>query len=403
VEQGFTVPRPVAERVIAQLDGLLAMPVEESPFYSPAVRAGDDDFAASLREIVANGINPALQRARDYLQEDYLPVARETLSITAIPNGVDCYEAKLRSYTTIDRSGRAVYELGQTTVSANMNDVIRLGQAAYDADDFAEIIAKAKADPRDRFASREDLLESSKAMVERAAAEMPDWVGRMPEQPVEVVPFAEHEEGTGRSAHYNPGSENRPAEYRIPLDKPEDRSRGSSETTAFHETWPGHHLQFATFQSIEGLHPVTRLIWFSGPGEGWARYSEALAEEMGLYQSVTGPIFRRAWPARGMVADPGIHLFGWTREEARDYMLEAGRFPDSMGDDLVDRIAILPGQLTAYDSGGLEILALRQQAEDALGDDFDIREFHDVVLENGTIPLGYLRQHVEAWIASESD
>jgi uncharacterized protein (DUF885 family) len=232
---------------------------------------------------------------------------------------------------------------------------------------------------------------------------MPNWVGRMPEQAAEVVPFPPHEEGTGRSAHYNPGNENRPAEYRIPLDKPEDRSRGNSESTAFHEVWPGHHLQVATFQAIDGLHPVTSLIWFSGPGEGWARYSEALAEEMGLYRTVTGPILRRAWPARGMVVDPGIHLFGWTREEAIEFMMESGRFPESMGDDMVDRIAILPGQLTAYDSGGLEILALRRQAEEALGDDFDIREFHDRVLENGTIPLGYLRQHVEAWIASRQD
>ena len=309
----------------------------------------------------------------------------------------------LRSYTTIDRSGKGVYELGQATVAANKAGVIELGRAAYETEDFSEILERARNDPGDRFESREELLEFSKAMVERAAVEMPNWVGKMPEQAVAVVPFEEHEEGTGRSAHYNPGNANRPAEYRIPLDKPEEQSRGGAETVAFHEAWPGHHLQVATFQSVEGLHPVTQLLWFSGPGEGWARYSEALAEEMGLYESVTGPITRRAWPARGMVVDPGIHLFGWTREQARDYMNESGRFPESMGDDMVDRIAILTGQLTAYDSGGLEILALRRQAEEALGDEFDIREFHDRVLENGTIPLGNLRQHIEAWIASKQD
>ena len=356
-----------------------------------------------MREIVEGGIVPALQRARDYIADEYLPVAREALSITAIPNGTECYEAMLRSYTTIDRSGKGVYELGQATVAANKAGVIELGRSAYETEDFSEILERARNDPNDRFESREELLEFSKAMVERAAVEMPNWVGKMPEQAVEVVPFEEHEEGTGRSAHYNPGNANRPAEYRIPLDKPEEQSRGGAETVAFHEAWPGHHLQVATFQSVEGLHPVTRLLWFSGPGEGWARYSEALAEEMGLYQSVTGPITRRAWPARGMVVDPGIHLFGWTREQARDYMNESGRFPESMGDDMVDRIAILPGQLTAYDSGGLEILALRRQAEEALGDEFDIREFHDRVLENGTIPLGNLRQHIEAWIASKQD
>ena len=147
---------------------------------------------------------------------------------------------------------------------------------------------------------------------------------------------------------------------------------------------------------------MTRIVWFSGPGEGWARYSEALAEEMGLYTTTTGPILRRAWPARGMVVDPGIHLFGWTREQAREFMLVSGRFPESEGDAMVDRIAILPGQLTSYDSGGLEILALRREAEAALGKDFDILGFHDRVLENGTVPLGALRAHVEAWISEET-
>lgn len=402
VEQGYTVPKPVAERVIAQIDGLLALPTEESPFFSPAVRADDAPFAESMRDVVETGIVPALQRARDYLKNEYLAVAREELSITAIPQGAECYEAKLRSYTTADRSGKDVYELGKATVAANKAGVIELGRSAYDSGDFSEILEQARNDPEDRFASRDELLGFSKDMVERAAVEMPKWVGHMPTQPVEVVPFEAHEEGTGRSAHYNAGNADRPAEYRIPLANYAEQSRGSAESVAFHEAWPGHHLQVATFQAVEGLHPVTSLIWFSGPGEGWARYSEGLAEEMGLYESVTGPIFRRAWPARGMVADPGLHLFGWTREQAKEYMLEAGRFPESMGDEMVDRIAILPGQLTAYDSGGLEILALRRQAEETLGDEFDIREFHDKVLENGTIPLGYLRQHIEAWIASKA-
>jgi uncharacterized protein (DUF885 family) len=221
----------------------------------------------------------------------------------------------------------------------------------------------------------------------------------MPRQPVEVVPFPEHEEGTGRSAHYYPGGADRPGEYRIPLAEYDESSRGNAETTAFHETWPGHHLQVAVAQDLEGLHAVGQIIWFSGPGEGWARYAESLAEEMGLYQTSTGPILRRGWPARGMVVDPGIHLFGWTREQAIEFITESGRFPASYGEQMVDRIAILPGQLTAYDSGGLEIVALRREAEAAMGDDFDIREFHDRVLENGTIPLIPLRANIEAWIA----
>lgn len=401
IKAGYSAPKAVVARVIEQLDGMLALPVEASPYYSPGQRADDADFASSIADLVESSITPSLARYRDYLRDEYLPAARAALSVTANPDGAACYEASLRAYTTIDRSGADVFALGEDTVAKNRAEVIELGKAAYGIDDFPAILVAAKADPADKFASRDELLAFSRDRVARAALEMPNWVGRMPAQSAEVVPFPEHEEGTGRSAHYNPGNDERPAEYRIPLYKPEEQSRGNAEATAFHEVWPGHHLQVATFQAVEGVHPVTQLIWFSGPGEGWARYSEALAEEMGLYTTTSGPILRRAWPARGMVVDPGIHLFNWTRERAEAFMAVSGRFPASQVDDMVDRIAILPGQLTAYDSGGLEILALRHQAEAALGDRFDIREFHDRVLENGTIPLSALREHVEAWIAAK--
>ncbi len=399
IEAGYSAPKSVVRRVLSQLDGLLALDIEQSPYSSPALRDNDAAFAEATRALVAGQIYPALQRYRDYLADTYIESAREELSVTANPDGRACYEASLRGYTTLDRSGKQVFELGQETVAANKAKVVELGKAAYGIDDFTKIMDTVKADPADRFESKEQLLEFSREMVRRAEAEMPNWVGNMPGQAVAVVPFAEHEEGTGRSAHYRPGNAERPAEYRIPLHEPEKQSRGNAEAVAFHEAWPGHHLQVAVGQAVEGLHPVTQIIWFSGPGEGWARYSEALAEEMGLYETTSGPIRRRAWPARGMVVDPGIHLFGWTRAEAIEYMVESGRFAEERGDEMVDRIAILPGQLTAYDSGGLEIFALRRQAEEALGERFDIREFHDRVLENGTIPLTQLRAHIEAWIS----
>jgi uncharacterized protein (DUF885 family) len=403
LELGYSAPKPVVQRVIDQVDGLLALDLEQSPFYSPVTRDEEGAFSAATHDLVANQIYPALRRYRDFLADTYMESARKELSVTANPNGLDCYEASLRAYTTLDRSGKEVYELGKETVAANKARVIELGRVAYGLNDFKAIMDKAKADPADRFGSKEELIDFSRDAVRRAEVEMPRWIGNMPNQPVEVVPFPEHEEGTGRSAHYRPGTDDRPGEYRIPLHEPEEQSRGNAEATAFHETWPGHHLQVAVGKAVDGLHPVTQIIWFSGPGEGWARYSEGLADEMGLYVTKTGPIRRLAWPARGMVVDPGIHLFGWTRDEARDFMLESGRFAEARGDELVDRIAMLPGQLTAYDSGGLEILALRGRAEDAMGDDFDIRQFHDRILEHGTIPLLQLRAHVEAWIAGSGN
>lgn len=398
LELGYSAPKAVVQRVIEQLDGVLGLEAEKSPFYSPASRDNDATFSNATRTLVIEKITPALQRYRDFLAGSYMDAARTELAVTANSDGLACYQAYLQSYTTLERSGAEVYELGQATVKANKARVIELGRVAYGLDDFTAIIERANNDPADSFTSKEELLQFSRDAVKRAAAEMPKWVGNMPPQSVEVVPFEEHEEGTGMSAHYRPGSADRPGEYRIPLHLPEEQSRGNAETVAFHEAWPGHHLQVAIAQSVEGLHPVTQIIWFSGPGEGWARYAEGLAEEMGLYSTTTGPITRRAWPARGMVVDPGIHLFGWSREEAVAYLKESGRYPDSLAEQMVDRIAILPGQLTAYDSGGLEIFALRKLAEDAMGDDFDIREFHDRILENGTIPLIQLRSHIENWV-----
>ncbi len=396
---GYSSPQAAVRRVIAQLDGLLSLTPADSPFASPAQRDEDAGFSAAFVELVASGINPAIQRYRDYLQQDYLPQAREALAVTANPDGRACYDAALRSYTTLDRSGEQVFELGMTTVTANKTKVQQLGTAAYGLDDFSAIIQHIKDDPKDKFTSSEELLQFAKDTVKRAEVAMPQWFGYVPTVQAEVVPFPDYQEGTGASARYESGSADRPGIYRIPLHQPEKQSKGSAESTAFHEVWPGHHMQVSVAQEIKGLHDVSRISWYSGMGEGWGRYSEGLAVEMGLYNTQTGPISRLAWPARGMVVDPGIHLLGWTRKQAIAFLGQAGRMTESELDDMVDRIAVLPGQLTSYDSGGLEILALRKLASEKLGDDFDIRAFHDRILENGSIPLTMLRAHIEEWLA----
>lgn len=401
LRRGYSAPRPVVRRVIEQVDGMLQQLVEEMQLTSPARRADDEAFTAEFSAVVRDEILPAYVRYREFLENDYLPLAREELSVLGNPKGRECYEASLRAYTTLERSPEEVFELGQQTVAANRARVVALGQAAYGLDDFTAVIEHIRADPGDHFNSAEELLEFARGTVASARDAMPRWFGNVPRQQAVVEPFPDYQEGTGMSARYEAGDGDRPGKYRIPLYQPEEQSRGRVETTAFHEVWPGHHLQVAVAQAIPDRHELTRLLWFSGMGEGWARYSEGLAAEADLYTTVTGPILRLAWPARGMVVDPGIHIFGWTREQAKAFMAEAGRMSDSQIDDMVDRIAILPGQLTAYDSGGLEILALRSQAESELGDEFDVRAFHDAVLENGTLPLMALRAHIERWIEGE--
>jgi uncharacterized protein (DUF885 family) len=216
-----------------------------------------------------------------------------------------------------------------------------------------------------------------------------------------VEPFPAFQRGTGGSSRYESSVDPaKPAYYRINSETWAEETRGSAEITAVHEGYPGHHMQIAIANAL-GTSRFANLIGNSAFVEGWGRYAEMLAEEAGIYQTDYALMTRRLWPARGMVVDPGIHLMGWTREQAVSFMQESGRFTLADDEDAVDRIAVWPGQLTAYDSGGLEIMALRREAEAALGKRFDIREFHQRVLENGPVPLPRLRSNVQAWIAME--
>jgi uncharacterized protein (DUF885 family) len=399
VRQGYTVPRRNVELVIGQLDAILAASAEESPFHGPARRDTTPEFRAAWAALVDGALLPAARRYRDFLANEYLPAARETMGVGALPDGRACYQALFRGYTTLDRAPEETYRLGQERVARNQAEVRDIARRAWGAGDLDGIRARVQAD---RFSGREEMMAFSQDALRRAHAQVPRWFRSVPRAPVVIEPHPEFLEATA-SDQYFPAAEDgsRPAQYRINLGSASEKTRSSAEITAFHETYPGHHLQIAIAQEQPGAHPVSRLVGSGSYVEGWARYAEALAEEMGLYTSDAARVERRLWPARGMVVDPGIHLFGWTRQQAVDYLASSGRFTGERAEALVDRIVAWPGQLTAYDTGGLEIFALRREAERALGGRFDLRAFHDVVLRNGAVTLPMLRDAVEAWIAEQ--
>ncbi|MCP4654677.1 MAG: DUF885 domain-containing protein [bacterium] len=399
LQEGYSSPKGNVRRVLGQLDGLLAVPLDDSPFMAPARRGKSPEFHAAFRRLVAEEILPAVREYRDFLEGEYLPRAREAIAVSALPNGRACYRASIRSETTLDRTPEEVYELGKRTVAANRARVVELGERLYGTRDFAEIIRRVDRDPGNRFETREEVLAFARAVVTRSKDALPQWFTTLPKRDAVVEPYPDYQDGTGVSSRYEPPRGDQPGVFRITLHEPQEQRKGRAEIVAIHEAYPGHHLQIAITWEKAGLHKIRRLIFNSGYTEGWARYGEALAEEMGLYKTQTALISRRTWPARGMVVDPGIHIMGWTRTQAIEFLKESGRFSSNRAEEMVDRIAILPAQLTAYDSGALEIFALRARAEEALGDRFDVREFHDRLLENGMIPLPMLRRHVEAWIA----
>ncbi len=401
LSQGYSAPKAVVQRVIRQVNGIATSDPEALPFYAPAQRTDDAAFRARLREIVAGPIRAAFARYRDFLQNDYLPRARDALGVSANPDGEACYRASLRAYTTLDRAPRDVFALGQQTVTNNAARVRELGQQRFGTGDLAAISRRINEAEDNRFASEEALIAYSREVVARSRNASARLFAEMPAQEMRVEPFHAFMRGSGGSSYYERQIDPaQPAFYRIASERWQSETRGGAEITAVHEGYPGHHMQIA-LAGRTSTRPVDNLLFNSAFVEGWARYSEALAEEASIYDTPYALMTRRLWPARGMVVDPGLHVLGWSREQVIAFVRQSGRFQGDDADELVDRIAALPGQLTAYDSGGLEIMALRRAAEQALGPRFDVRQFHQRVLENGVVPLAALRGHVESWIASE--
>jgi uncharacterized protein (DUF885 family) len=399
VRLGYTTPRHNVQLTLQQLDQILKTPLAESPFYGPARRDSTADFRASWEVLLASGIAPAVRRYADYLRTDYLPAARAAIAVSRQPNGATCYQAAFRALTSLDRPPRETYSKGRARVAQHEAEMADIGRDELGTADVAALRQRVDSDTANRFHSREELLAFSEAAVARAKAALPRWFGRLPEAEAVVRPQPEFFEANAPDQYDAPAQDgSRPGVFRINLYQPETRLRSKAEVTAFHEIYPGHHLQIALAQEQPAAHPISQLVGTSAFVEGWGRYAESLAEEMGLYTSPFARVGRRSWPGHGMVVDPGVHVFGWSRDSAIRYV-KSGGWPEA--EAMVDRVVVWPGQLTAYDTGALEILALREQAQRELGGRFDIREFHDRLLANGAITLPMLRQVIEHWIASK--
>ncbi len=399
IKQGYSTPKSAVRRVIAQVEGLVAVASDESPLFDPARRADDDAFAEAFGAVIEGEVLPALAAYAAYLKNEYLAAARQELGLIHNPGGRDCYMAAYRNYTTLARTPEEVHALGLEAVNRYKQDVIEIGARRYGTRDFDEILVRTKADPANQFSAPEEIVAIYEATVARAEAGVVPAFAHMPAQRVVVRPYPDYLQGTGMSARYERGQGEEPSIFRFDPATWDQNSRGSAEITAVHEAYPGHHLQIALAGELAVLHDTGRMAFNSAFVEGWARYAEALTEELGLYDSETALIERRAWPARGMVVDTGLHMLGWSNEQALAFLRESGRFKDEAGPRMLDRMAVIPAQLTSYDSGALEIFALRRMAEAALGDDFSLATFHGKLLEHGVTPMWMLRRHIEEWIA----
>ena len=408
LRRGYTLPQANARSVVEQLDALLKFSPAESPFAGVTRRDSSPEFKAAIVRIVGEEITPALRRYRQFLTAEYIPQARTATAITALPKGEECYRARVRGYATADLSPQAVHQLGLQEMRRIETEISTIGQRLFGTSEVPKLIARLRDDRQLRFKSRDELIRTAEQAIARAKTAMPKWFGRLPKANVIVDPCLPHEEKKGCPNSYLPGTIDgkRPGRWRINAGDPTEKPRSSMEGTAFHEGIPGHHLQVTLGQERPDVHPLTQYSFFSGFGEGWALYAERLADEMGLYSSdldrIGDAAGGQALRAARLVVDPGLHVLGWSRQQAIDYMLAHVPEPREYIESEVDRYIADPGQATAYMIGRLEIERLRRDAEKRLGSRFDIRAFHDRVLENGAIPLTMLKTHIEKWVESQA-
>jgi uncharacterized protein (DUF885 family) len=282
-----------------------------------------------------------------------------------------------------------------------------IGERSFGMTDVPKLLQKLRTYPQYRFKGRDDKIAYSQAALARAKAAIPGRFGLLPKADVVIRPYPAFREKNAPN-EYNPPAEDgsRAGLFYINAYQAEKKSRSPAESTAFHETIPGHHLQMAIALERKDAHQISRYLFNSGFAEGWGLYAELLADEMKLYSSDLdriGMLSSQAFRASRLVVDSGIHTMGWTRQQAIDYMLShTSEAPDDIAAE-VDRYVVYPGQATAYMLGKLQIQSLREEAREAMGQRFDIKAFHDRVLEDGSVPLGFLAQKIRAWSAPAKD
>jgi uncharacterized protein (DUF885 family) len=393
----------VVEGVIRQLDGLLAARPDSSPFASPAQRDSLPEFRIAFIAIVRDRIMPAVRRYREFLAGEYLPRARGSIAVSAIPNGEACYRASVLRYTTLALPGDSIFQRGRRELAAIEARMSELGRRAFGNGDVPALLTRLKTEPGLTFRTRQEIIDSSAAAVARAEAAVPRWFGLLPRAKVVIEPYPEFRQRTGAVPSYNSAAEDgsRPGIFWINTWAPEKQSRAKLESTAFHEAVPGHHFQVTIAQERGNSHRLARYFSNSGYVEGWALYAETVAGEMDVFSSDVGRmglLASQAWRAARLVLDAGIHTQGWTREQAAEFLAAHTVIAPTIVQGEIDRYISVPGQASSYMLGNLEIRALRTEAERRLGDRFDIRAFHDRVLEDGALPLPLLRAKLAAWI-----
>lgn len=391
--------------VIEQIDDYLGTDLERDPLVAPTP-TGVDDWKEQAAALVSERVRPSLRRWREALEAEFLPVARddEHVGVCHVPDGLEGYAAASRQFTTTDLTPEQIHQIGLDEVARLRGEFAEIGARALGTSDVAEVIDRLRNDESLRYETSDQILADVTEALRRAEAALPKAFLEYDIAPcsIEVIPEAAAKGST--LAYYTaPASDgSRPGTHWVNTYEPASRARFEYEALAFHESVPGHHLQFALGQTLDGLPQFRRFAYVTAFGEGWGLYTERLCDEIGLYSSDLarlGMVSFDAWRACRLVVDTGMHVFGWSRERAVAFMRANTALSEVNIANEIDRYIAWPGQALAYMIGRRHIGALRERAREALGDAFDLRHFHDRILANGSIPLETMTEVVEDWIA----
>ncbi len=413
LKQRITPPKITLRAVAEQIQAQIVSKVEESPFYRPFKNfpetvplSEQERLRAAGKEAIEQSILPAYQKLHDFWVSEYYPNTRETIGLSSLPNGEQWYAFGVKVSTTTNLLPKEIHEIGLREVKrirAEMDKIIKGSGFEGTREEFFEFL---RGDPQFYYSKPEHLLAGYRDICKRADAELPKLFGKFPRLPYGVREVPEYSAPSQTTAYYLGGSlkAGRPGWFYANTYKLETRPKWEMEALAIHEAVPGHHLQIALAQEMEGIPKFRRHGHYTAFVEGWGLYSESLGEEMGFYNdpySKFGQLTYEMWRAIRLVVDTGMHAFGWDRQKAIDYFkANAGKQEHDITVE-VDRYIVWPGQALAYKIGELKIKELRKFATKELGDRFDIRGFHDTVLGSGAVPLSILEQNVKNYVAAE--
>ena len=409
-KDGYMLPEVLMQRIPDQIAVQLVDDPEASPFYTIFAEMPDsvpvdeqERLRATARTTIKDFVLPAYRKLDRYFSNTYLPASRESIGLSSLPNGKEWYEFQARRFTTTQMSPDDIHRLGLNEVKRIRDEMQEIIDDLDFEGDFQDFLQFLRTDSQFYFDNPDDLYEAYLATSKRIDPELVKLFGKLPRMPYGVNPIPDSIAPDTTTAYYSrPAADgSRAGIYWVNLYKPEVRPKYEIEVLSVHEAMPGHHLQLALQQELEGMPNFRRYSGFTAFVEGWGLYSESLGYDLGLYEdrySQFGQLTYEMWRAVRLVVDTGIHYKGWTRQQAIDFFKDNAAKTELDIINEIDRYIVMPGQALAYKIGQLKMKQIRERAEVALGDTFDVRAFHDELLGGGALPLDLLEQRMDAWV-----